>query len=123
MEIPAPIGFIRKMVKCMRDKEQKVKYIDGRWCDTINECYLNNGWYVAMIVPVTTKTQTGAYVVLEREKEPEVSENLIDTFTNIGITLYDNKGEIKSLNQILKEISQKWGEARFWNLQESKKKD
>jgi hypothetical protein len=95
----------------MRDKEQKVKYIDGRWCDTINECYLNNGWYVVMIVPATTKTQTGAYVVLEREKEaPQISENLIDTFTNIGIALYDNKGEIKSLNQILKEISQKWEE-------------
>ena len=58
----------------MRDKEQKVKYIDGRWCDTVNECYLNNGWYVAMIVPATTKTQTGAYVVLEREKEPEIPE-------------------------------------------------
>ena len=56
----------------MRDKEQKVKYIDGKWCDTVNECYLNNGWYVAMIVPATTKTQTGAYVVLEREKVPEI---------------------------------------------------
>ena len=59
-------------------------------------------------------------MLLEREKEaPQISENLINTFTNIGIALYDNKGEIKSLNQILKEISQKWEEARFWNLQES----
>lgn len=50
-------------------------------------------------------------MLLEREKEtPQISENLIDTFTNIGIALYDNKGEIKSLNQILKEISQKWEE-------------
>ena len=55
--------------------------------------------------------QFGAYVLLEREKEaPQISENLIDTFTKIGIALYDNKGEIKSLNQILKEISQKWEE-------------
>lgn len=120
----ALIEYIKRMDEFMRDKEQKVKYIDGRWCDSaINESYLNNGWYVVMLVPATTETQTGAYVVLEREKEPEIPEDLIDTFTKIGITLYDNKGKIKSLYQILKEISQRWGEARFWNLQESKKKD
>lgn len=101
----------------MRDKEQKVKYIDGRWCDTINESYLNNGWYVVMLVPATTKAQTGAYVVLEREKEPEIPEDLIDTFTKIGITLYDNKGKIKSLYQILKEISQKWEELIIYDKQ------
>ena len=102
----------------MRDKEQKVKYIDGRWCDSaINESYLNNGWYVVMLVPATTETQTGAYVVLEREKEPEIPEDLIDTFTKIGIALYDNKGKIKSLYQILKEISQKWEELIIYDKQ------
>lgn len=70
------------------------------------------GWEIKEIHPVTPKgEQFGAYVLLEREKEvPQISENLIYTFTNIGIALYDNKGEIKSLNQILKEISQKWEE-------------
>lgn len=72
---------------------------------------LDLGWEIKEIHPVVPKgEQFGAYVLLEREKEPEIPENLINIFTNIGIALYDNKGEIKSLNQILKEISQKWEE-------------
>ena len=55
-------------------------------------------------------------MLLEREKEvPQISENLIDTFTNIGIAIYNNQGEMKSLNQILKEISQKWEELIQYN--------
>ena len=73
---------------------------------------LDWGWEIKEIHPVIPAgEQFGAYILLEREKEdPQMSENLIDTFTNIGIALYDNKGEIKSLNQVLKEISQKWEE-------------
>lgn len=73
---------------------------------------LDWGWEIKEIHPVVPKgEQFGAYILLEREIEtPQISENLIDAFTNIGIALYDNKGEIKSLNQILKEVSQKWEE-------------
>jgi hypothetical protein len=95
----------------MKNKEQTIVYIEGRLCNTVNNCYLNNGWYVKMIVPATTREHIGAYALLERDKKtPEISENLINCFANIGITLYDNNGEMKSLNQILKEISQKWSE-------------
>jgi hypothetical protein len=69
------------------------------------------GWEIKEIHPVVPKgEQFGAYILLEREKEtPQISENLIDVFTN-GIALYNNKGEVKSLNQILKEINQKYEE-------------
>lgn len=104
----------------MKNKIQKVEYINGNWCSTINEYYLKDDWYIVMIVPATTRDHVGAYVLLEKEIQDEiiVSDNLINTFTNFGITLYDNKGTIKPLNQILKEISQKWEELIVYDKRE-----
>lgn len=95
----------------MKNKEQKLEFVRGEYLWDLHRL-LDWGWEIKEIHPVVPKgEQFGAYVLLEREKEtPQISESLIDTFTNIGIALYDNKGEIKSLNQILKEISQKWEE-------------
>lgn len=95
----------------MKNKEQKLEFVRGDYLWDLHRL-LDRGWRIKEIHPVASKgEQFGAYVLLEREKETsQISESLIDTFTNIGIALYDNKGEIKSLNQILKEISQKWEE-------------
>ena len=54
---------------------QKIKYIEKGFTSTINQMYLEQGWKVVSIHPVSTHTQNtndyGAYVVLEK------------TFTNI----------------------------------------
>jgi hypothetical protein len=61
-----------------------------------------------MIVPAATREHAGAYVLLERDKK--ISEDLINCFSDIGITLYDNNGELKSLKSILEETADKWNE-------------
>ena len=53
----------------MRDKKQKIKYINGCWCDVINECYLDIGWNIVSIYPVSNKTDIGAYILLEKEED------------------------------------------------------
>ena len=98
----------------MKDnKKQRIEFVHYGIVGDINSL-LENGWRIIEIYPVTphgSSAQYGAYILLETNEEtPQISENLINIFTNIGIALYDNKGEIKSLNQILKEISQKWEE-------------
>ena len=52
----------------MSDKEQKIKYINGRWCDSINETYLAMGWRIVSIHPVSDRDEIGAYVILEKPK-------------------------------------------------------
>ena len=95
----------------MKNKEQKLEFVRGEYLWDLNRL-LDENWEVKKIHPIVPKDeQFGAYILLEKEIEtPQISENLIDAFTNIGIALYDNKGKIKSLNQILKEVSQKWEE-------------
>lgn len=51
----------------MKNKVQKIKYIEGRWCDTVNEVYLDKGWTIVSAHPVATKTEIGMYVVMEKE--------------------------------------------------------
>ena len=52
------------MVKYMKNK---IKYIDGKFCDTINEIYLDNGWKVISIHPVSTYNTIGCYVLMEKK--------------------------------------------------------
>ena len=68
METLALIESIKLMVGFMRDKEQKIKYINGRWCDVINDVYLSAGWHVVSIHPVSDRNEIGAYVILEKQK-------------------------------------------------------
>ena len=52
----------------MNNKEQKIKYIKDRWCDSVNDSYLAEGWHVVSIYPAASKDNIGAYVLLERTK-------------------------------------------------------
>ena len=79
----------------MRGK-QIIKYIDGRYCDGVNNFYLDDGWRVISITPVSDRDHYGAYVVLEKEKE-EIEE----TLNNIGITTYNPDGTLRTTYEVL----------------------
>lgn len=93
----AHIEFIKKVGRYMKNK-QKIIYIDDRWTDTINEDYLKNDWRIISLYPVVTKIGFGAYVLLEKNNTVESALN------NIGISM------VKSTNEILYEIAEKWNE-------------
>lgn len=62
------IECIKGTVWFVKDKVQKIKYIEGRWCDTVNEIYLDRGgWTIVSVHPVATKNEFGIYVVMEKE--------------------------------------------------------
>ena len=50
----------------MKNKIQKIVFIDGSYCGFIND-YLEKDWCVVSVNPVGTKQIYGAYVVLEKE--------------------------------------------------------
>jgi hypothetical protein len=56
------------MVGSVKNKQQKIKFINGRWCDDINVTYLSHGWEIVSIHPVASKDEIGAYVILEKEE-------------------------------------------------------
>ena len=69
----------------MKNKQQKIKYIEGRWCETINECYLNTGWTIISVHPVATQNEIGIYVVMEREiAETDSSTDKAETAKGFG---------------------------------------
>lgn len=88
----------------MKNKKQEIKYIDGRWCDTVNDYYLKDGWQVVSIHPVASKDQIGAYVLLEKINENELGETLKD----LGISVYEPDGTIKTMNKVLNEAAETW---------------
>ena len=88
----------------MKNKKQEIKYIDGRWCDTVNDYYLKDGWQVVSIHPVDSKDQIGAYVLLEKINENELEETLKD----LGISVYEPDGTIKTMNKVLNEVAETW---------------
>ena len=105
METPALIEYIRKMVECMKNKKQKIKYIDGNCgCDTLNRLYLDCGWKIVSINTVSSKTDRGAYVLLEKEEDEnnEIEVTEVETvLNNIGITVYNPDGTLRGTNEII----------------------
>ena len=51
---------------------QKIQYIDRQYTSSINRIYLEDGWKVVSVHPISTHTEHtseyGAYVVLEKEE-------------------------------------------------------
>ena len=72
VEIVAPIVFTRKMVQYMKNKIQKILYIEGSFfgCDKVNS-YLRDGWSVVSICSASTHSLPCAFVIIEREEEVE----------------------------------------------------
>lgn len=98
----APIEYIRKMVKYMKNKKQKIEYIDSYQCNRINNYYLKDGWQVVSIHPISSKDQIGAYILLEKEDSVEEALN------QIGVTTRNSDGTMKTTNEVLEEIAEVW---------------
>lgn len=86
----------------MKNKKQQIVYINSRWCDTINDCYLKNGWQIVSIHPIATKDQIAAYVLLEKE------DGIEETLNQIGVTTRNSDGTMKTMNEVLEEIAEIW---------------
>lgn len=90
------------MVEYMKNKKQEIKYIDGRWCDTVNDYYLKDGWQVVSIHPIASKDQIAAYVLLEKEDGVE------EVLNQIGVTTRNSDGTMKATNEVLEEVAEVW---------------
>lgn len=105
METPALIECIRKMVECMKNKRQKIRYIDGSYgCDALNRLYLDCGWRVVSIHTAGSRNDVGAYVLLEKEEDEdnEIEVTEVETvLNNIGITVYNPDGTLRTTNEII----------------------
>lgn len=86
----------------MKNKKQKIVYVDSRWCDTINDNYLKEGWQVVSIHPIASKDQIAAYILLEKENGTE------ELLNQIGITTHNLDGTMKTTNEVLEEIAEAW---------------
>ena len=61
------------MEQYMKNK-QKLKYVQGiMGCDTINSLYLERDWRVVSIHPINSRSEIGAYILLEKENTEENS--------------------------------------------------
>ena len=101
------IEYTRKMVEYMKNKKQQIVYIDGRWCDTVNEYYLKDGWQVVSIHPIASKEQIAAYILLEKEDGVE------EVLNQIGVTTRNSDGTMKSTNEVLEEVAEVWRSGLF----------
>lgn len=111
METPALIEYIRKMVECMKDKKQKIKYIDGNYgCDTVNRLYLDCGWRVVSIHTAGSRNDVGAYVLLEKEEDEVEAIDVEAALSDIGIAVYNSDGTLRGTNEIIQDIAEKWSE-------------
>ena len=91
------------MVECMKNKKQKIRYIDGNYgCDTLNRLYLDCGWRVVSIHTAGSRNDVGAYVLLEKEDDDEVEVTEVETvLNNIGVTAYNPDGTLRTTNEII----------------------
>ena len=95
----------------MKNKKQKIKYIDSNYgCDTLNRLYLDYGWKVVSIHTAGSKSDVGAYVLLEKEKEEEEIIEVNAALNDIGITVYNPDGTLKATNEIIEDMVEKWNE-------------
>lgn len=103
--MPVLIEYIRKMVECMKNKKQKIKYIDGNYgCDTLNRLYLDCGWRIVSIHTAGSRNDIGAYVLLEKEEDNEDKVEVTEVETvlnNIGVTVYNPDGTLRTTNEII----------------------
>lgn len=106
----AHIEYIKRMVEFVKNK-QKIKYVDGNCgCDTINRLYLDCGWRVVSIHTAGSRNDVGAYVLLEKQDD-EVKAIEVETVLNeIGITIYNPDGTLKTVNEVIESITEKWSE-------------
>lgn len=103
--------YIRKMVECMKNKKQKIKYIDGNYgCDTLNRLYLDCGWRIVSIHTAGSKNDIGAYVLLEKEDDEVKAIEVEAALSDIGITVYNSDGTLRTTNEIIEDITEKWSE-------------
>ena len=95
----------------MKNKKQKIKYVDSNFgCDTLNRLYLDCGWRVVSIHTAGSRNDVGAYVLLEKEDD-EVKVDEVETVLNdIGVTVYNPDGSLKTTNEIIEDITEKWSE-------------
>lgn len=91
------------MVECMKNKKQKIKYVDGNYgCDTLNRLYLDCGWRVVSIYTASSRNDVGAYILLEKEEDDEVEVTEVETvLNNIGVTVYNSDGTLRTTNEII----------------------
>ena len=90
------------MVECMKNKKQKIKYIDGNYsCDTINRLYLDCGWRIVSIHAGGSKNDVGAYVLLEKEEDEVKAIEVEAALSDIGITVYNSDGTLRATNEII----------------------
>lgn len=109
----ALIEYIRKMVECMKNKKQKIKYIDGNYgCDTLNRLYLDCGWRVVSIHTAGSKNDVGAYVLLEKEDDEVKTIEVEAALSDIGISMYNSDGTLRPTNEVIEDIAEKWSEMK-----------
>ena len=91
------------MVEYMKNKKQKIKYIDSNCdCDTLNRLYLDCGWRVVSIHTAGSRNDVGAYVLLEKEEDDEVRVIEVEAALNdIGITVSNSDGTLRATNEII----------------------
>ena len=98
------------MVEFVKNK-QKIKYVDGNYgCDTLNRLYLECGWRVVSIHTAGSRNDVGAYVLLEKEDDEVKTIEVETVLNNIGVTVYNPDGTLKTTNEIIENITEKWGE-------------
>ena len=86
----------------MKNKKQKIKYIDGNYgCDTLNRLYLDCGWRVISIHTAGSRNDVGAYVLLEKEDDAVKVTEVETVLNNIGITVYNPDGTLRTTNEII----------------------
>ena len=86
----------------MKNKKQQIIYIDGRWCDRVNEFELKEGWQIVSIHPIATKDQIAAYILLEKE------DSIEEALNKIGVTTRNSDGTMKTIDEVLEEIAEVW---------------
>ena len=95
----------------MKNKKQKIRYIDGNYgCDTLNRLYLDCGWRVVSIHTAGSRNDVGAYVLLEKEDDEVKAIEVEAALSDIGITVYNSDGTLRATNEIIEDITEKWGE-------------
>lgn len=99
------------MVEYMKNKKQKIKYIDDSYsCDILNRLYLDCGWRVVSIHTAGSRNDVGAYVLLEKEEDEVKAIEVEAALSDIGITVYNSDGTLKATNEIIEDIAEKWTE-------------
>lgn len=86
----------------MKNKKQKIKYVDGDYgCDILNRLYLDCGWKVVSIHTAGSRNDVGAYVLLEKEDDEVKATEVEAALSDIGITVYNSDGTLRATNEII----------------------